>query len=72
MTSLSSPVPTVNQSSVPYSQIHNLYCDLILRASRRHALVALMPALDAAMRPAENGTKLARLNAIAATLESEK
>ncbi len=60
-------VPTETQ--VSYADVHALFLSLIVRASRRHALVALMPALDAAMRSADNNVKLARLNAVAAELE---
>ncbi len=54
---------------VNYARVHQLFLSLICLASRRHALVALMPALEAAMRPAENSAKLARLNAVARDME---
>ncbi len=59
-------------SQVPYATVHDTFIRLVLVASRRRLLAQVAPALDAAMRPADNATKLARLNAVAATLESEK
>jgi hypothetical protein len=60
----------ISSQPVTYSQVHALYLSLIIRASRRRALAAVMPALALAMQPVEDSTKLARLLAIAAELEA--
>lgn len=72
MTSLPSPDSVVNLPHVEYSQVHHLFIRLVLVAGRRHDGRPWLRDLVAALRPLDDGAKLANLRRIEAELSEAK